>query len=128
MPGVETRGIAIYGAGVAKGRITKEKMCEVLAEAPARIYGLYPKKGVIAEGADADLVVIDPDGETQISAATQASRSDYAPLEGRTFPGKITEVYLRGTLAADENGVYSAGRGQYLKRAKSSVTGDGSCL
>ena len=118
MPGVETRGIAIWSEGVTTGRLTKERMCEVLAEAPARIYGLYPQKGVIAPGADADLVILDPEGNTPVTAATQVSRCDYAPLEGRVFNGSIEQVYLRGELAADANGIYSEGRGEYLRRGR----------
>ena len=91
-------------------------MCEVLSENPAKLYGLYPRKGVIAEGADADLVVIDPAREKKITRETQVSRSDYAPLEGMMIQGVIEDVYLRGVLAAQEGKVLEKSRGMFLRR------------
>lgn len=116
MPGAETRGEVIFSEGVMKKRITKEKMCEVLSKNPAKLYGLYPRKGVIAEGADADLVVIDPAREKKITRETQVSRSDYAPLEGMMIQGVIEDVYLRGVLAAQEGKVLEKSRGMFLRR------------
>ena len=115
-PSPETRGEVIFSEGVMKKRITKEKMCEVLSENPAKLYGLYPRKGVIAEGADADLVVIDPAREKKITRETQVSRSDYAPLEGMMIQGVIEDVYLRGVLAAQEGKVLEKSRGMFLRR------------
>ena len=118
MPGVETRGEVIYSEGVAKGRISKEKMCEVLSENPARLYGLYPEKGIIAEGADADLVILDPARTKTITKETQVSRCDYAPLEGLVISGVIEDVYLRGGLTAREGKVLLENRGHFLRRKK----------
>ena len=77
MPGVETRGIVMYSEGVAAGRISAEKMCEVLCENPAKLYGLYDRKGFIEEGFDADIVILDPNAQTKITAAAQVSKCDY---------------------------------------------------
>ncbi|MCR5346961.1 MAG: dihydropyrimidinase [Fretibacterium sp.] len=116
MPGVETRGRVIYSEGVARGRISVEKMCEVLCENPAKLYGLYPRKGALQEGADADIVILDP-GRTQvITAQDQVSRCDYAPLEGRTLTGVIERVFLRGQPVAEEGRVICGNQGKFLKR------------
>ncbi|WP_308466256.1 dihydropyrimidinase [Rathayibacter soli] len=117
-PGVEHRLSVVYGEGVSQNRITLEKFVELTSTAPARQFGLYPKKGVIAPGSDADIVVFDPKGRTAISAATQNQRMDYTPYEGWDLPGAIAAVYSRGDLIA-EYGKYvgAAGRGQFLKRA-----------
>lgn len=116
MPGAETRGLVLYSEGVAKDRITKEKMCEVLSENPARLYGLYPKKGVLKEGSDADIVILDPSRTQVISAERQVSKCDYAPLEGMEITGVIEAVYLRGEKIAEEGHVTAENRGQYVKR------------
>ncbi len=116
MPGAETRGIVIYSEGVAKGRISREKMCEVLSENPARLYGLYPQKGTLREGSDADLVILDPEGKTIIDQKTQVSKSDYAPLQGMELQGAIAQVYLRGEKVAEHGTVLKEGRGRYVKR------------
>ncbi|MDO4267974.1 MAG: dihydropyrimidinase [Eubacteriales bacterium] len=118
MPGVETRGLVIYSEGVARGRITKEKMCQVLAENPAKLYGLYPRKGALIKGADADIVILDPGRRQTVTAAAQQSRCDYAPLEGKTLTGVIEAVYLRGVLTASEGQVFRENRGVFLKRGK----------
>ena len=116
VPGVETRGAVIYSEGVAKGRISKEKMCEVLCENPARLYGMYPKKGTLQPGSDADLVILDPSRISTISVKTQVSRCDYAPLEGMELSCVIEAVYLRGTLVARDGQVVCENQGQYVKR------------
>lgn len=116
MPGAETRPIVIYSEGVAKGRITREKMCELLAENPAKLYGLYPQKGTLTEGSDADIVILDPAACTVISAESQVSKCDYAPLEGMKLQGAIKQVYLRGRLVAEDGRVVLENQGRYLKR------------
>lgn len=116
MPGVETRGAVIYSEGVAKGRISKEKMCEVLCENPARLYGMYPRKGTLSVGSDADIVILDPSKSRTVSVKTQVSKCDYAPLEGMELTGTIDEVYLRGTLIARDGQVVCENRGRYVKR------------
>ncbi len=116
MPGVETRARVIYSEGVAKGRISAEKMCEVMAENPARLYGLYPQKGVLAEGSDADIVILDPEKKVTVRAEDQISRCDYAPLEGMELTGDIEAVYLRGVKIAENGHLLLENQGQYLKR------------
>ena len=116
-PGIEPRINLVYDGGVASGRLSLERCVDALATAPARIFGLYPRKGVIAEGSDADLVVFDPAGETTISAATHHMRVDYNPYEGRTVRGAIDLVLSRGEVVVDAGRYVGApGRGRFLKR------------
>ena len=121
MPGVETRGELMYSEGVAKGRIGVEKLCEVLSENPARLYGLYPQKGVIAPGADADIVILDPKANKTLSIERQISKCDYCPFEGREIEGVIEKVFLRGELAAENGRALEKRRGVFLKRGRSKL-------
>ena len=121
MPGVETRGVLMYTYGVAAGRISAERMAEVLSEAPAKLYGTFPRKGRIAVGADADIVVYDPDGTTTITAADQAANVDYAPYEGTRIAGHIAQVWLRGKLSVENGKVLEDRGGQYIPRGKCSL-------
>ena len=118
MPGVETRGTLLFTYGIAAGRITAERMADVLAETPAKLYGLFPRKGVLQPGADADIVVYDPRGTSCITAADQAANVDYAPYEGTQIAGHIAEVYLRGTCVVREGKILHDRNGQYLHRGK----------
>ncbi|WP_033296345.1 dihydropyrimidinase [Amycolatopsis jejuensis] len=117
-PGVEHRFIVMYAEGVRKGRISLEKFVDLTATAPARQFGLSPAKGAIVQGADADIVVLDPEGSTTISAETQNQRMDYTPYEGWKLPGLIENVYARGELVS-ESGKYvgAEGRGRFLERS-----------
>ena len=117
LPGVETRGEVVYTTGVAAGRIDLPTFCRALSENPARLYGLYPRKGCIAPGADADIVVYDPAADHPPRAADMVSRCDYTPFEGFRTSGSIAAVYLRGAPAV-EHGVVHDVKGQYLKRGK----------
>ena len=121
LPGVETRGELLYTAGVAEGRITKEQMCALLSENPARLYGAYPRKGVIAPGSDADIVVYDPEADTVITAQTQLSAAGYTPYEGFKTKGSIAQVYLRGTLAVDHGEMKTGPIGTYIPRHPGSL-------
>jgi dihydropyrimidinase len=122
-PGVENRMQLIYHFGVNghdsadTGRLTLNRFVEITAAAPARIFGMYPKKGTIAPGSDADIVLWDPESEHTIRAATHHSRCDYSMFEGFQVRGNARQVYSRGELIV-ENGEYIAriGRGQYLRR------------
>jgi phosphoglycolate phosphatase-like HAD superfamily hydrolase len=82
----------------------------------ARLYGLYPRKGVLAEGSDADLVILDPAGKKTVTVSEQVSKCDYAPLEGMELTGTIEAVFLRGEKVAENGRVILENRGQYLKR------------
>ena len=121
MPGVETRGVLMYTYGVAAGRISAERMVEVLSQAPAKLYGAFPRKGQLAEGADADIVVYDPNGTSRITAKDQIANVDYAPYEGFEVAGRIAQVWLRGTLAVDEGKVLEDRGGQFIARGKSAL-------
>ena len=118
LPGVETRGILLYSEGVAKGRISAPQMCALLSETPAKLYGAFPKKGILAPGSDADIVVLDPDAQGRITAADQAANVDYSPYEGFITQGKIDQVYLRGHLTVDKGEILGAPRGKYLIRKR----------
>lgn len=117
LPGVESRGILLWSEGVVKGRITAGQMCALLSENAARLYGLWPKKGVLAVGSDADLVVLDPEKPGILTAAGQASRADYCPYEGWQTKGSIEQVWLRGTPAV-ENGKIQTTIGRYIPRKR----------
>ena len=118
LPGVETRGTLLYTAGVAEGRITASDMCRVLSENPAKLYGCWPRKGVIAPGSDADIVLYDPEADSVITAAGQIQNVDYNPYEGFETKGSIAQVYLRGRLAVDHGTVLAGNDGQFIPRGK----------
>lgn len=120
MPGVETRGEVVYTAGVAAGKIDLPTFVRALSENPARLYGLYPRKGVLAEGSDADIVLYDPAAHHELTAQGTAGRCDYTPYEGFMTVGSIEKVYLRGQLAVDHGAVQDV-RGVYLKRGACSL-------
>ena len=117
LPGVEHRGVLLYTHGVAAGRISAADMCRVLSENAAKLYGCWPRKGVIAPGSDADIVVYDPDAEGVITAADQAQHTDYTPYEGYRTAGTIRQVYLRGALAVDRGEVLPT-EGKFIPRGK----------
>ena len=106
----------MYSEGVAAGRISVEKMCEVLCENPAKLYGLYDRKGFIEEGFDADIVILDPNAQTKITAAAQVSKCDYAPLEGKVLSGHIDTVFLRGSEIVDNTKIKDTPEGKFLAR------------
>lgn len=122
LPGVETRGELLYSYGVAKRRISIGRMCRALCENPARLYGLYPRKGTLRPGADADIVVYDPGASHVIQASECIANVDYNPYEGFVTSGGIREVWLRGERAVENGSVLDeAPRGQYLARGKNSL-------
>jgi len=116
LPSVESRGILIWSEGVAKGRITAAQMCALLSENPAKLYGAYPRKGVIAPGSDADLVIIDPEKVGVLTAADQAANVDYCPYEGLRTDGVIEQVWLRGHLAVNKGEIQTGTIGTYIPR------------
>ena len=118
MPGVETRAILMYTYGVKKRRLTLPQMCAYLSENPARLYGMYPKKGAIKAGSDADLVVFDPKGSGVISAANCHSKCGYNPFENVRTVGRVEKVYLRGKLACSENEIILENSGRFITRGK----------
>jgi dihydropyrimidinase len=118
-PGLENRLQMVHEFGVRQGRITLNRMVELLSTNPAKYFGLYPRKGTIAVGSDADIVVFDPDKKVTISAATQHSKSDYNLFEGTEVTGSPEVVLLRGQVLV-ENGdlVARPGSGQFVRRAR----------
>ena len=115
MPGAEERPALIWQFGVNEGRITPEQMCTYLAENPAKLYHLYPWKGALVPGADADIVVWNPDTEWTLSAEDHQSACDYCPMEGTKIQGMAEEVYLRGILAAENGKVLVENAGVYVR-------------
>ena len=93
-------------------------MCKFLSENPAKLYGVYPRKGVIAPGSDADIVVLDPAGESVISAATHAYNTDNNPFEGFKLNCGIDKVFLRGNLAVEDGKLVQEKLGRFIPRGK----------
>jgi dihydropyrimidinase len=118
-PGLENRLQMIHEFGVRAGRINLNRMVELLATNPAKLFGLYPRKGTLVVGSDADVVIFDPKKKVTISAKGQHSRVDYNLYEGTEVTGSPEIVLLRGNVLV-ENGelVASPGIGQYIARAK----------
>ena len=117
-PGIENRLQLLHHHGVGAGKITLNRFVEIVSTAPARIFGMWPKKGAIVQGSDADIVVWDPKAEHLITAKTHHMRVDYSMFEGFKVIGNARQVFSRGELIV-ENGQYvgRVGRGQYLRRA-----------
>jgi dihydropyrimidinase len=117
LPGVEHRMELIYHGAVAEERLSLERWVEVCATTPARMFGLYPRKGTIAVGSDADIVVFDPNRPHTLSASTHHMRTDYSCYEGMELAGSVDTVLSRGRIiiAGDE---YRGrkGDGRYLRR------------
>jgi len=117
-PGVENRFELLFSEGVVKNRISLNKFVEVSSTNAAKIFGMYPKKGTIAVGSDADLVVFDPEEKHVLSAATHHMRCDYSAYEGMEVTGKAKTVVLRGTVAIEEGkALVGRGFGKYISRA-----------
>jgi len=117
IPGVENRLQLLYHGGVAGKRFNLHRFVQLTATAPAKIFGLFPRKGTIAVGSDADLVLFDPAGRHLISAATHHMRVDYNPYEGLELQGRIVQVVSRGELIVDRGRwLGRAGHGQFLPR------------
>ncbi len=117
-PGIETRMSLLFDGGVGPGRMTITRFVEVTATNPARLFGLYPRKGTIAPGSDADVVIWDPEKTVTWSAATHHMRVDYNPYEGRVVKGGPELVLSRGRPVIEGGRfVGRAGAGQFLKRS-----------
>ena len=118
LPGVEDRLDLLHDGGVVGGKITKERWVEISSTAPAKLFGMYPRKGAVAVGADADLVVYDPNRKHTISAKTHHMDVDYSCYEGRTVEGGSDVVLSRGSVIV-RNGEFTGrkGAGKFIKRS-----------
>jgi dihydropyrimidinase len=117
MPGVEPRFNLLYSRGVASGRISLPRFVELVATNPARIFGMYPQKGSLLPGADADIVLFDPTLKWTMGQANSHSCNDWHAYEGIEISGKIQKVFSRGELIIDgENCLAEKGRGSYIHR------------
>ncbi len=118
-PGLENRLQMIHHFGVREGRITLNRMVELLATSPAKLFGLYPRKGTLAIGSDADIVVFDPEKRVTITSSDQHSKVDYNLYEGTEVVGTPETVLLRGqVLVTGGDLVGTPGIGQYVARAR----------
>src|ERR1700751_1509323 len=124
-PGVEHRLSLIYSGGVAQGRFSVNRFVEMVSTTPAKLFGLYPRKGTMAVGSDADLVVFAPDRKNTISAKTHHMRVDYSMFEGTKVKGMPDIVLSRGKVVVDgDKFLGRAGQGEFLRRATyAQVTG-----
>jgi dihydropyrimidinase len=117
-PGIETRMSLVYDGGVRQGRIPLNRWVELTSTSPAKIFGLFPRKGTIAPGSDADIVIFNPDRTQTLSVKTLHMNVDYNPYEGRVVQGVSETVISRGSVIV-ENGRFAGrpGAGTFLKRA-----------
>ena len=117
-PGIETRMSLVYDGGVREGRISLNRFVELTSTSPAKIFGLFPRKGTIAPGSDADIVVFDPNRTVTLSAKTLHMRVDYSPYEGRKVTGATDTVLSRGRVVIEDGKLAGRpGSGSFLKRA-----------
>jgi dihydropyrimidinase len=118
-PGLEDRLVMIHHFGVNEGRIGLNRMVDLLATQPAKLFGLYPRKGTIAPGADADIVIFDPAKEHTLSAASHHSKADYNLYEGTTVNGAVDLTMVRGNVIVEGGElVAEPGVGQFVSRAR----------
>jgi len=118
-PAIEHRVELLFSEGVQKGRISLPKFVELISTNPAKLFGMYPRKGTLAVGADADVVVFNPKTKHVLSAKTHHMRTDYSAYEGRKVTGKVETVILRGAVAIEhEKCLLEAGFGKFIPRGK----------
>lgn len=120
MPGVEPRMGLLYGGGVLEGRISLNRFVEITSTAPAKMFGMYPKKGTIAVGSDADIVILDPQAKHVISVDTHHMDVDYSAYEGWEMTGKVDTVLSKGkVIVSGDQYLGAPGDGEYLPRGTS---------
>lgn len=118
-PGIETRLPLVFDGGVRKNRISLNRFVQLTSTVPAKLFGLFPRKGTIAVGSDADIVLFDPEESWTIRAKDHHSRVDYSLFEGRSVTGRVKKVFLRGELIVDGgNWLGREGLGSYVKRGQ----------
>ena len=122
IPGVETRLALMHSEGVLQDRISLNRFVEVVSTAPARLMGLFPRKGHLTPGADADVVIFDPNAEKVISPQNLRQNADYSPFEGRRVRGWPTVTIVRGRVVVDRGQmVIEKGWGQFIDRGQSTA-------
>ena len=118
-PAIENRMELLFSEGVAKGKISLNKYVEVTSTNPAKIFGMFPRKGTLAPGSDADIILLDPTEKHMISAKTHHMNVDYSAYEGWEVTGKVKTVLLRGQIAVDKGKcLVPKGYGKFIKRNK----------
>jgi dihydropyrimidinase len=119
LPGVEDRVDLLHDGGVVAGRLSKERWVEIISTAPAKLFGLYPRKGAVAVGSDADLVIYDPNRRRTISASSHHMDVDYSCYEGRSVQGASDVVLSRGSIIV-RNGEFTGrkGHGRFIHRSR----------
>ena len=118
-PGVENRMALIYNGGVVENRVSLNRFVELTSTAAAKMFGLFPRKGTIAVGSDADIVIFDPDKEQTFSVKTHHMNVDYNAYEGKTVRGVVETVLSRGRVVIEQGEFKGkAGDGQFLKRGE----------
>ncbi|WP_426148193.1 dihydropyrimidinase [Polaromonas sp. DSR2-3-2] len=116
-PGIETRLVSLFDIGVMQGKLSLNRFVQLTSTTPAKLFGLFPKKGTIAVGSDADVVLFDPAATQVIHAEHLHSQCDYTLLEGRTLRGQVKKVFLRGELIVDgELWLGREGMGRFVPR------------
>ena len=122
-PAIENRMELLYSEGVHTGKITLNKYVEVACTNPAKIFGMFPKKGTIAVGSDADIVIFDPTEKHTLTAKNHHMNVDYSGYEGWELTGKVKSVLLRGKVAIENNECkLEKGYGKFIRRSKVSQT------
>ena len=118
-PGIETRMVSLFDIGVMQGKLSLNRFVELTATTPAKLFGLFPKKGTIAVGSDADVVLFDPAATQTIHAHHLHGNCDYTLLEGRTLRGRVEKVFLRGQLIVDgAQWLGRSGMGRFVPRGQ----------
>ena len=124
LPGAEERAMALWTLGVREGKLSENQFVAVLSTNQARIYGAYPRKGTLAPGADADVVLWDPELSTTATAENRHGNVDYTPYEGMSFTGGPASVYVRGSLVyRDGEVVGERGSGKFIERRFTATSG-----
>jgi dihydropyrimidinase len=123
LPGIQDRLSVLCAAGVHTGKLSPNKLVDLACTSPARMFGLFPRKGTLAVGSDADMVIFDPKAEFVMSKSMALSRSDYTPYEGMKVRGATWLVLQRGRVIARESKVMGRpGAGEFLSRSKFSFS------
>jgi dihydropyrimidinase len=116
LPGIQSRLALIYSFGVASGKLDLQQWVELCCTQPAKIFGLYPRKGVLQVGSDADLVLFDPQQSTIIRQENLLENVDYSPYEGTKLHGRVVEVLMKGQVVARNGKILVEPRGKFLPR------------